>query len=230
MKKGKFIVFEGMDGSGKTTLRETVTSHLIRSTDQNPLNVIATYEPWFSAYGNDARKAIREGYVQNKIISADTLLQLFILDRVEHMNYVNQLLQDGMTVLCDRYWHSTVIYQSWQIISSNPSNNRAFDINHPTVKRIWELNAHFPVPDITFIVDVPVETALQRIRVVRKADAQETEDFLAYARDGYLQMILQLPKFPYTILLNNTVPQDNSASAFKVAVAAIKELMETPNA
>lgn len=140
-KKGVLIVFEGTDGTGKSTQLLLLSRYL----QDKGYPVITTREPTNGQFG----QKIRELYVNRSKYSQDQELELFLADRREH---VHQLLipalEQGKVILCDRYFLSTAAYQG----------ARGFD---PDV--ILELNSFAPDPDLALLFQVPIDTGLKRI-------------------------------------------------------------------
>ncbi len=130
MKKGLFIAFEGIDGSGKSTQARLLAKKL---------NALLTAEPTNSPLGRFVRKLIRmekAGWVQS----------VFANDRAEHVRkFILPALKKGRIVVCDRYILSSMAYA------------QSKDVN-----MVKALNAGFPKPDMTFLLDVPAITALKR--------------------------------------------------------------------
>ncbi len=147
MARGKFIVFEGIEGSGKTVQ----TKEFCRFLTMQRKNVVMTEQPW---EGDAIGRLIREE-LKDKIdaISPVTLQFLFVANRSNHIEkLIEPNLDMGKTVVADRYWMSTAAYGS--TFSSNPK----IDINYFIM-----LHKVFLVPDIVFFVDVDPEVAYQRI-------------------------------------------------------------------
>lgn len=142
---GLFIVFEGIDGTGKSTQMMLLSDYL-RCKGQR---VISTREPTDGVYG----QKIRSHYTRRKKITAQQELELFILDRMEHVTTeILPALQRGITVLCDRYFLSTLAYQTAAGLSS---------------EQILAKHRFAPIPDIAFILEVSVEEAMRRITTSR---------------------------------------------------------------
>lgn len=163
------IVFEGIDGSGKTSLLRMFHDHLLAS------GIAAAWlrEPSDSPLGDKIRRTAQE----NDVISIHEELDLFIADRrwdVE--NNILPALRAGMTVVMDRYYYSNACYQG----------ARGLD-----PQAILRANREFaPEPDLVFIIDVDVERALERINRSRLAVARlfEKKDFLGKVRANYLAL------------------------------------------
>lgn len=139
--RGLLIVFEGADGTGKSTQLRL----LYNSLHQQGYSVLATREPTDGRYG----KKIRQLYVNRGAYSSEEELQLFLADRKEHVeDLIKPSLDAGMIVLCDRYFLSTVAYQG----------ARGFD-----PESIMARNSFAPAPDLALVFHVPIKTGLSRI-------------------------------------------------------------------
>lgn len=140
-RRGLLIVFEGTDGTGKSTQIDLLNRHLL----ENHFETIITREPTDGQYG----KKIRQLYSSRNNYGKEEELQLFLKDRHEH---VNQLLEPGLVegkiILCDRYFLSTAAYQG--AIGFDP-------------EEILRRNSFAPDPDIAFLFQMPLEQALARI-------------------------------------------------------------------
>lgn len=163
-----FIVFEGIDGSGKTTLSKMLLPWL----EERGHEVVWFREPSDSEWGQKIRQLAN----QKDSIPIQEELQYFLRDRkwdVEHN--ISPALQSGKTVILDRYYLSTACYQG----------ARGLDI----AAIIKENQAFAPEADYTFLVDVEIETALSRIRSNRDFEAKlfEKEEFLTKVRSNYLK-------------------------------------------
>jgi dTMP kinase len=162
-----FVVFEGIDGSGKTTIMEMLANQLLKQ----EIEIIALREPSNSSFGQKIRNLAET----HDSIPPEYELSLFIEDRkwdVEHN--IKPALQAGKVVLLDRYYLSTACYQAV----------RGFDM-----QKIIAVNQEFaPIPDITIIIDVEVNTAISRIKRHRQFQSRlfEKESFLHQVRANYL--------------------------------------------
>ena len=155
--KGKLIVIEGMDGSGKSTCAKNLAEKL------NSINIktIYTFEPTHSHYG----AKLREGMLSEDLDAEEELL-LFVKDRKEHIEYmIKPALEEGYFIILDRYFYSSIAYQG----------AKGIDIN-----RIINMHKDFIVkPDIVFIFHLPIDIALNRIISKRGiADRFENETYL----------------------------------------------------
>lgn len=163
---GLFIVIEGIDGTGKSTQCQKLASAL----EQEGHTVLLDREPSDGPYG----KQLRESFTNR--LEPDAELELFHKDRKQHVDdVILPALSRGEIVILDRYYFSTMAYQG----------ARGFD---PVELRAT--NEEFaPPPDILFILDLPVENALERIGS-RGDTANEFEqrDALQYCRDIFLSV------------------------------------------
>jgi dTMP kinase len=143
--KGLLIVFEGIDGTGKSTQLTMLADYLW----QRGYPVVTTREPTDGPYG----QKIREIYTNRENYSIDQELELFLKDRQQHVDeLITPALDRGEIVLCDRYFLSTVAYQGARGCA---------------VEQLLERNDFAPDPDIVLLLEVPVETSLQRITAGR---------------------------------------------------------------
>lgn len=143
---GLFITFEGIDGSGKSTLTGSVFRKLVEKLGADRL--IMTHEPGGWNGGEALRAALLSE--DSKCVLTETLL--FLADRAEHVaRIIRPGLEAGKVILCERYSDSTLAYQ---VYGKNFPRKIVEDIS--SVGR-------FPRPDLTFWLDVPVRVALDRI-------------------------------------------------------------------
>jgi len=172
--QGKFITFEGIDGSGKSTqlrmLAGTLRAHRV--------DFISTFEPGDTPLGRRLREAFLE---TEETVAPIAELLLFAADRAQHVEFlIKPALAEGRIVISDRYADATFAYQG---------AGRGFDAE--TVNEVIELATGGLKPDLTIFFDITVELALERMiahekgeRVKNRMDA-ETADFYTRVRDAY---------------------------------------------
>jgi len=173
-----FITFEGIDGSGKSTQARLFAEWLKGSCGRR---VLLTREPG----GWDGGSILRSMVINGELKHPWSEAYLFMLDRAEHVAQIlNPALVSGADVVCERYHDSTLAYQVW---------GRGLPID--VFDRLAELSA-FPVPDVTLLLDLPVETAMRRAAVRGSLDAFESEGacFMTRIREGYLALAKREPK------------------------------------
>ena len=172
--RGRFIVFEGIDGAGKTTQIERLAERL-RAEGRR---VAVTAEPTTSVTG----KMLREALAGRDLRTAAEMAALFVLDRINHNvgeGGIEQLLADGVDVICDRYYYSSLAYQGSQ---TDFEWVKAMNLNCPEIRR----------PDICIFLDLEPKESLRRIRSNRASDAieiYETEEILGAVRDTFLAVL-----------------------------------------
>ena len=174
---GKFITFEGADGSGKTTQIETIKEYL----EKQGHECLLTREPGGSDLGNKIREILL--HYDGEVDSLAELL-LYMADRAQHVKKVIiPALKEGKIVLCDRYTDSSVSYQGYA---------RGLDI-----ERIIELNKIATdglEPDLTIVFDVETEVAMKRVGDVKDRLEQEGVGFHKKLRYGYLELAKRFPE------------------------------------
>ncbi len=159
-----FIVFEGIDGSGKTTLSEIVYKYFL----EIGTPAVKGMEPTNGYWGKQIRNSLNKGGT-----NADELLSLFLKDREDDVaSKVLPSLKDKKMIIWDRYYFSNAAYQGAMGISpaSIIQKNR---------------RKNFPEPDRVYLVDLDPETALKRITGRNKKDIFEQTDFLKKVREIY---------------------------------------------
>ncbi|MGQ9812199.1 MAG: dTMP kinase [Dissulfurimicrobium sp.] len=153
-RKGRLIVIEGIDGTGKTTLAQALNRRLIK----NGYDAIVTFEPTDSPWG----KRLREGFLHKERLPIEEEINLFLEDRRDHVkNLILPALNDGRIIVCDRYYFSTMAYQG----------ARGIDIDKIRI----ENEAFAPTPDIMFILELDPALALRRICEKRKGQPNNFE-------------------------------------------------------
>lgn len=188
MKRGLFIVFEGIDGCGKSTQARMLTAYLKKKGKK----VLLTHEPSKSRYGKKIDKIIHD---KSKHLSHEEWLKLFSADRRIHLKKeILPALKQGKIVISDRYYHSTLAYQlpqaKWQ--------------NHVS---------KFLKPDLTFILDLSLDKAFLRLNKkynekIDKPTSFENRKILQDVRRKFLMM----PK----LLKEKTIIIDASKSIQKI--------------
>ena len=174
--KGKFIVFEGIDGSGKTTqinqLSKWITeSNLIPKNKQ----LVVTREPGGTKLGQSIRSLLLDTSIEKNPDSITELL-LYAADRAQHVNeIIRPSLQKGNWVISDRFCGSTLAYQGY---------GRKLDIK--LIKDLETIATQGISPDITFLLDITVDESIKR-RMNIKDDRIENEgrEFLSNVLLGF---------------------------------------------
>jgi dTMP kinase len=170
IKKMKhFVTFEGIDGSGKSTVSNLVYEKM----KKEGYKIILTYEPTDSWIGKIVQKCIKTK--SDPFITAYT----FIADRYEHCKQIKKWLDTGKIVLCDRYVESTYAYQAAQMQES---------IDNP-IKWLKELSKdRYVIPDRTFLFVIDPKKSLVRIQNRENLIPFEKIDFLDKVQKNYLDI------------------------------------------
>jgi dTMP kinase len=164
VKKGLFIVIEGIDGSGKGTQSKLLYTWLKKRGSP----VILTQEPTYGEIG----KIIRNGVLKGELDPTTEAL-LFAADRKKHTDEISDELEKGKVVVCDRYLDSSMAYQG----AHGLDRDWLRSINNFSIK-----------PDILIILDISPDEALKRVNTRgERTDYFEKVEFLKKVRSNYLQ-------------------------------------------
>jgi len=140
-----FIVFEGVDGSGKSTQARLLADFF----QSRAIPFILTREPSDSVIGRQLRDLVSR-------LTAEEESRLFLEDRINHVEtLIRPALNAGKHVICDRYYYSSAAYQGAQ--GMDP------------VEILNKNRSMVPAPDIVFLIKISVETAIERIGKSRSA-------------------------------------------------------------
>jgi dTMP kinase len=181
--RGRFITFEGGEGSGKSTQIKTLAERL----DKEKLPTLLTREPGGSPGAEIIRHLLLSG--MGKLLGPEAETLLFAAARDDHVHAVIQpALDQGIWVLCDRFSDSTRAYQG-----------RLGKVDPGVLNAMERVTIGGLKPDLTIILDVPVEVGMQRATARRGAGAPdrfEAEDrrFHEDLRDAYRQIAAAEPR------------------------------------
>lgn len=181
--KGRFITFEGIDGSGKSTQLGLLQSAL----SARGLDIVRTLEPGGTALGRKLREAFLE---TDEAVTPMAELLLFAADRAQHVNFlIKPAMTDGKIVISDRYADATVAYQG---------AGRGFDAD--VIRSVIDLATGGLRPDLTLFYDLPVDVAIARASNRNGEEAKnnrmdaETHDFYERVRSKYLEIAAREPE------------------------------------
>lgn len=183
-RAGRLIVFEGIDGTGKSTH----IGHLRKYLEARGVEVVQSFEPTRGQWGRLLRESAATGR-----LSVEEEVDLFLKDRREHVEtLIAPALARGAWVLLDRYYLSMIAYQGARGV--DPAAIRA-------------ANEEFaPVPDAAVWLDIPVSVALERIGSRGERDAFETEAGLAACRRVFASI-----HEPWMLRVDADAPQEEVA-------------------
>lgn len=177
--RGKFITLEGLEGVGKTTNRTYVESVLVKA----GIEFTGTREPGGTPIGEQLRDLVLHGRAS---MQAETELLLMAASRVEHVaQVIEPALARGHWVLCDRFLDASIAYQG-----------AGRELGTERVAALHEMMGVTLKPDLTLLLDMPVEDGLKRMAARGEPDRIEREAlaFFERARAAYLQRSVDDPE------------------------------------
>ena len=177
-RRGLFITLEGGEGSGKSTQAQALKALL----EDAGRSVTATREPAGCPLGQRARELLNDRSLK---LDARSEFLLFAAARAQHVaEVIRPALDHNDVVICDRFSDSSVAYQGY---------GRGLDLED--VREANRMATQGLVPDLTVLLDVPVETGLGRKAGEKAPDriGQEGAQFHERVRQGYLAMAAQEP-------------------------------------
>lgn len=170
LREGVLIVFEGVDGAGKSTQARLLQERLVGA----GFDVLRSKEPTDSEWGQKLRGLILHG---RGTVKPREELGWFLRDRQHHVAHIiKPALASKKIVILDRYYFSTMAYQG--SLGLDP-------------REIESANRRFaPEPDLLFLIDIHPQIGLSRIEVHRedKADSFEREEYLTEVRRFFTQL------------------------------------------
>ena len=202
MSKGRFITLEGGEGGGKSTQ----TFRLVERLRRIGLKAEATREPGGAEGAEMIRKLLVEG--EPGRWDPQTELLLHFAARRDHLRRtVWPTLERGCWVICDRFADSTMAYQGY-----------GHGLGREAVEALYRLTVGDFKPDLTLILDLPVEEGLKRAALRGGENRYERmgSDFHQRLRDGYLEIARREPKRCVLIDAGGTADQVADAIAATV--------------
>lgn len=178
MKKGKFIVFEGLDGSGTSTQSQLLQNALLEKGEK----VHLTCEPSSGPIGNMIRQAMQGRILFSKQDDKfdQQMAYLFAADRYDHLNNpvdgIFKLVEEGFHVISTRYFFSSLAYH----VTDSGS-----------CQLVERLNCDFPNPDLLIYLDNPVESSIKRLSARTVLDKYEEENKLRLVSDNYKKIVFE---------------------------------------
>ena len=178
--KAHFVTFEGIEGSGKTTVAEAVYEAMVKA----GIPVILTREPGGTGLSEDIRRILLDP--DRSSISPKSELLLYLASRAQLVEEtIRPGLVKGTSVLCDRFMDASVAYQGW-----------ARGLGEQFVEDMNAFAVGDTVPAMTFLLDLPVEVGFRRGPEKREGTGLRTKDrlerenrsFHERVREGYLRL------------------------------------------
>jgi dTMP kinase len=209
MRKNLFIAFEGIDGCGKSTQVKLLSDNLTAAGHK----VFCTVEPTDSPIGS----IIRSVFSHKSEADHRTIAGLFVADRLDHLlnktNGMLKMLEEGYTVITDRYYFSSYVYQGvhmpmeWVILANS-------------------LSAGLRRPDLNIYIDIAPEISMARLSKGRNSlDLYETLENLKNVRSKYFEAFEQLSSVEKIFITDgNRTPEVIAADIWdKVSQLAVTE-------
>jgi len=203
--RGRFITFEGGEGSGKSTHAAALAKRL----ESLGLEVVLTREPGGSAGAEIIRHILLSGLA--KPLGAETEAILFAAARDDHVRAtIRPALVDGKWVICDRFIDSTRVYQG-----------TLGKVDAKLIRSLERVTVGAAMPDLTFVLDVPATVGLARAKRRRGKDATdrfegESLEFHEELRRAYAALATTEPK--RIVVIDGRAPRDVVAERIWAAV------------
>jgi len=175
---GLFITFEGGEGCGKSTQSRL----LLKKLEQQNVPVVLTHEPGGTALGNELRKTLKRK--RDSSISPQAELFLLAASRAQLVaELIRPALEEGKVVICDRFTHSTMVYQGY---------GRGLDFT--AIKMVNNMATGNLNPDLVILLDISPEQGLARKQSLKDRFELEDLSFHRRVREGYFKMAAAEPK------------------------------------
>lgn len=203
---GKFIVFEGIDGTGKSTQLALLQNYL----SQKGYNVLTTREPGGTVISEEIRSLLLNPAHKDLDYRTEAFLYSSARSQLVYTK-IKPALAEGEIVLCDRFIDSTLAYQGY---------GRGLPIEF--LEKLNQLATEGLNPDRVIVLDLPVEESLSRMKNRSERDRLESEptQFHRRVREGYLEISQQHPNTH--LVLNATISIDK---LHQQVLAAVEELL-----
>jgi dTMP kinase len=202
MARLPFITFEGSEGCGKSTQVQLLANRL----DIAGIPFLITREPGGTAIGESIRELLQFA-PQSAGMTPEAELLLFEASRAQLVReVVKPALERGECVIADRFFDSTTVYQGV-----------ARKLDKKIVRQLNAFAVGDCIPDITFLLDVDLETSHARMKGPRRPDRmeQEADEFYESVRDGYLEFA-KWQKDRVVVVKGWERPQDISDEIWKM--------------
>jgi dTMP kinase len=197
-RRGLFITLEGGEGSGKSSQAQALKA-LVEGAGRT---VTVTREPAGCPLGQRVRELLSEPSLE---LDARSELFLFVAARAQHAaEVIRPALERGEVVICDRFGDSSVAYQGY-----------GRGLGPDDVRLANRMATQGLVPDLTVLLDVPVETGLGRKADESAPDriGQESAEFHERVRQGYLALAAEEPE--RFLVVDGTIPPEEITRAIR---------------
>jgi dTMP kinase len=198
-RRGRFITLEGPDGSGKTTAARHLAEWL-RSRNEP---TVLTGEPGGTPLGDEVRRLVLHSRSVSDDLDPRADALLFAAARAQHTaRVILPALAHGDHVVCARYLDSSLVYQG-----------AAYGIDAAEIRRLQSFATYDTLPDMTILVDVPVEVGLARKRRGEWNRFEDTEGiaFFEKVRRAYRELAAADPERYRVVDGSGSVPDTDAA-------------------
>ncbi len=199
-RRGKFIVFEGIDGSGKSTQIKMLGKYL----RERGIPCHLTGEPTDSPFGGMLRNCL-SGRIET---DEYTIAALFAADRLDHIfhreNGILRKLQEGKTVLCDRFYLSSFAYNGGMA-----DDEWVISLNKVAREKLK--------PDLTIFLDLSSEESMNRVLRRGETDRYETAERQIKIRNRYFELFKRFPE-ENVVIIHSEADKDRTQANIREAV------------
>ena len=206
MTRGKFIVFEGIDGSGKSTHAVLLKERL----EKEGYRVFLTREPT----DGEAGVLLRRCLTGKADLPEQAIAGLFMTDRLDHIlnpkTGILHHLEEGEIVLCDRYYFSSFAYNG-----SYAPMEWVIELNRLAMEKLR--------PDLTLFLDIRPETFLSRIEGRGSTERYEKVEVLKKVRENYFKAFSLLPEEKVCVVDNGRTIEASAEDVYRAVKEAIAE-------
>ena len=179
--RGRFIVFEGIDGSGKSTQVNRLANWLSGLTSLKIPNIIVTREPGGTDFGQQLRNLLLD---ESTVIHPTTELLLYMADRAQHIEtLLKPALSRGEWVICDRFTDSTIAYQGY---------GKGLSVAH--IHFLNQITVNYLKPDLTFWLKIDPSSSLSRLKSTPDRIEKLGSDYFVKVNQGFTQIAIQYPR------------------------------------
>jgi dTMP kinase len=190
---GLFVTFEGGEGCGKSTQSRL----LLKKLEQQNIPAILTHEPGGTPLGDELRKVLKRK--RHSSISPESELFLLAASRAQLVaEVIRPALQTGRAVICDRFTHSTMVYQGY---------GRGLDFT--AIRMVNNMATRHLSPDLIILLDISPEQGLPRKRSLKDRFELEDLSFHRRVREGYVKMAAAEPD--HWLVIDASLPKGKIA-------------------
>lgn len=202
--KGKFIVFEGTDGSGKSTQMRLLSSYL----QEHGVACSLTHEPTASPFG----KLLRACMGGRTETSEYAIAAMFAADRLDHIENpvsgMKKQLFEGVTVLCDRYYFSSFAYNGGIV-----PLGWVEELNRPAMELLR--------PDLVVYLDLPPEDGMERIARRGEWERYETLERQRKTREKYFEVFEKYKDLENIVIVESEKEMERTQAKVRKAVDSL---------